>query len=559
MLDFRPRKDGAHGRFSLDPADHVRAKAPMSRRRVWHLISLMVVMLVTGGMFYKFLSGLRTAITPATDQLKHEVMAPAMRRPSLEGLGAFPMSSAIREQEGNAAELIKTGTAPLWIDQPDASTLAWIGATFRRDQSDPPLPQRVTGNDLALGHVHAGSCVLFSGMLEDSRTASEPGADPGWQRMLVRLDANQYAEVLAPASSNNLPVGNVVQAVGRYLGPAVLPGSSADGHPAATVKLPLIAARSISQAAARVAEENPWQMHGAWQLPDDLYTSIDDNLLILETKPYYYTLGQVKLDVTSPDAQAPAADANRHASEIHQTPSAFRGKRFTVHGHVFSAWEDAEVAQDQPFGVDRVVRVIMWSEDWGLYDQQDSSGKVTTSNKLVLRAFEIAAIGHQALPQPGDIISATGRFLRLRSMEVKPDPRRDASSQYQRQSDKAFTFLFVTDGFTVLPPQAQYDWTLVSIITIVVSVAFAALLLVLARRESRKQELVFESVRRLRDTRGRLHARLRTGQGPEAAASDAPAAAPPAIDASAADAPPSPAPPSPAPPSPAPPGSTPTG
>jgi hypothetical protein len=540
MLDFRPRKDNAQPSFSLNPADHVRARAPMGKRRVWHLISLMVVMLVTGGMFYNWLTTLRTSMTPGTEPLKRELAAAPMRRPTLEGMGEFPATAQIAAEAANAAE--KGGSAPLWIDQPDAFTLAWTLARLAEDRATPPLPQRVSASDLVLTHVRVGSSILVSGSLVDSRTVSAPGADPAWCCLIVRLEPDQYVEMLAPSTGNDLSVGTEVQVVGRYLGPASLPAAATDqaaapaggsaapaapgAPPAGKVKLPLIAARVLSAVEAQKTEESPWRMSGAWSLPEDLYGNVDDDLLILETRPYYYTLGQVKLDLTSPDSSILPPSANQHAAELHQTPVPFRGKRYTVHGHVFSAWEDAAVAKDHPFAVDRVVRVIMWSEDWGLFDQLDSKGKVTTSNKLVLRAFEIAAISHQPLPQPGDLITASGRFLRLRAMEVKSDPRRDAALAYRRQSDRAYTFLFVTNEFAILPPPAQYDWTMLSLITLGAALAFAGLILVMTRRESRQQDLVFDSVRKLRTTRSKLRAQRVAPAGPPAAPPSPPDAAP---------------------------------
>jgi hypothetical protein len=547
MLDFRPRKDNAQPSFSLNPADHVRARAPMSKRRVWHLISLMVVMLVTGGMFYNWLSTLRTSMTPGTEPLKRELAAAPMRKPSLEGLGEFPAAGVIAAEAANAAE--KGGSAPLWLDQPDAFTLAWILARLGEDRAAPPLPQRVSASDLVLGHVRVGSSILVSGSLVDSRTLSAPGADPSWCGLIVRLEPDQYVEMLAPATGNDLSVGTEVQVVGRYLGPATLPASTLDqpapaagaagaapagtAAPAASVKLPLIAARVVSAVEAQKPEESPWRQTGAWSLPEDLYTTVDDDLLILETRPYYYTLGQVKLDLTSPDSNLARPSANQHAAELHQTPALFRGQPYTVHGHVFSAWEDPAVAKDHPFAVDRVVRIIMWSEDWGMFDQLDSAGKVTTSNKLVLRAFEIAAISHQPLPQPGDLITASGRFLRLRAMEVKSDPRRDAALTYRRQSDRAYTFLFVTNEFTILPPPAQYDWTMLSLITLGAALAFSGLILVMTRREARQQDMVYDSVRKLRATRNKLRAQHGPASPPAAPAAPAAGAAPGAPDGGA--------------------------
>jgi hypothetical protein len=557
MLDFTPKKPSGQARFTLDPAERMRAAAPTSKRRVWHLISLMAVMLVSGWMFYGFLKHLRTAINPTTDQLKHEVVAGPMERPSIEALPPMPSAAAVAAQAESAQELLKGGSAPLWIDQPDAGTMAWVEAQFAHDRAQPPLPQRVTAKDLVLGYVRAGSTVLVSGLLEDSRPAPVEGADHGWQRMVVAIEPHRYVELIAPDSAGGLEVGKEIQAVGRYLGPGALPaadrpapaaGASAaePGKPAAEpapVKLPVIAARVVSSVEAVAAADNPYTMSGAWRLPDDIYQNVDDNLLILETRPYYYLLGQVKLDLTTPGVFDHPADGNRTANDIHKQPADFRGKVFTVHGHVFHAWEDEAVAKDHPFGVDRVVRVIMWSEDWGPYEQQDANGKITVSNKLVLRAFEIAAISHQPLPQPGEVITATGRFLRLRAMEVKPNANRDARSGYQRQSDRANTFLFVTNEFTVVPPEDKYDGTTLSIITLVGAAIFSGMLLILARKEVKREELVFDSVRKLRATRNALDAKKKA-----AGAKPADAAAPPEADAGGTPAATPPADPPPGPP-----------
>jgi hypothetical protein len=223
----------------------------------------------------------------------------------------------------------------------------------------------------------------------------------------------------------------------------------------------------------------------------------------------------VLLDRTTPEALAKAESANATATAIHRDPAKFRGQPFTIRGHVFHAWEDPGVAHDQPFGITRVVRVIMWSEDWGEWDTNEG-GEVKTKRKLILRAFELAAITHQPLPKTGDVISATGRFLRVRSMEVQPNAERDRRMGIKRHSDRAMTFLFVTNELTVIPPRPGYDFSLLGIVLVVCASLFIGAVVIMLRRENRKKEAVFDTVRKLRGSRQALKAQ-------RAAAANAPA------------------------------------
>lgn len=521
MLDFRQKKTPKGVGFTLNKAAQVRARTTVDKRRVFHLVFMLGVVVISGALLWSFLDKLTGALTPATDQLKHEVPLAPMAKPAIDTLPPLPDAAAIAAQRESAAAMLADNTNPLWAGQPDAGGLAWMQMALERDKATPPLPQRVTARDLVFNHVRIGSAVLLTGMLEDSQPAPVAGQDAGYQRLLLALEKDQYAEVIAPASAIDLLIGKEVQVLGRYLGPATLaPADPAAG--AKPVTLPLIAARVVSHSAEkRSDDDNPYVMRGAWNPPADLYANVDDDLLILETRPYYFTLGQVNLDRTTPGVYADAPSANKEAAALHRKPADHRGKPFTLRGHVFHAWEDEGVAKDQPFGVGRVVRAILWTEDWGPYDITDVTGKVTTSNKLVLRAFEIAAISHKPLPKPGDVVTATGRFLRMRALEVKPNERRDRAAGITRQSDRAFTFFFVTQDWEDHAPPVQYDLTWGKIGIVVAALLLAGLLLNMARKESNREDDIFDSVRKLRRSRGEFKKR---GNGMEGAA--APAVAP---------------------------------
>lgn len=564
MLNFQRNKKRKPGGFILDPVERERAKAPLSRRSYFHLIFLGGVIIITVLLFVNFLDQLRDSLSPVTTQLNNEVPLTPMVKPSIADLSPLPDQASIAEHSAGVAEQLANNTVPLWIDQPDASTLAWVAAVLTRDLATPPLPQRVDARDLMLRHVRVGENVVVSGLLEDSQPAPVAGATTGYQRLLVGLSDGQYLEVLAPESARDLLIGDEVVVVGRYLGfaslppaeiqPAVeaapaapvpadpgaaaapaVPAPVAPPAPAVTrVEVPLVAARIAAKPAVRREQDNPYIMRGEWKLPDDLYQNIDDDLLVVETRPYYFTLGQVLLDRTSQDVK-PVGSVNELGSQIHREPSKYRGQVFTIRGRVFHAWEDQGVAHDQPFGITRVVRAIVWSEDWGEWDVYEGSERVT-KRKLILRAFEVAAITHQPLPKPGEVITATGRFLRLRSMEVKTNAQRDKRLGINRQSGRAHTFLFATNEFEVVPVKPQYDFTLLGIAFLVVAGGLGFALLLMARRESKKKDEVFESVRKLRESRQALQ--LKKRQAAAAPAATSPATDPPPAELPAADAPP---------------------
>lgn len=525
MLDFTPKKPRQSG-FILDPVERERAKGQQGgRRRYGHMLFMIGIIAASAYLMYDFMDGLRNSLAPVTDRLNQELKLEAMPKPSIATLPPLPDAAAIAEHRPST----DPANVPLWIEQPDAPTLAWVERVLKRDTETPPLPQRVEARDLLLRHVKVGQNLVISGVLEDSQPAPIADAATGYQRLLVALPEQQYLEVLAPEAARDLLIGEDIVVVGRFLGFATLPvaelpppaapvasptqpeGSTAPAPPVSvptptSVQVPLIAARHAAKPAVTRAQDNPYVMRGEWNMPADIYANVDDDLLVVETRPYYFTLGQVLLDRTTPEAYEKVQNANLTATAIHRDPSKYRGQPFTIRGHVFHAWEDPGVAHDQPFGIPRVVRIIMWSEDWGEWDVNEG-GEIKTKRKLILRAFEIAAITHQPLPKPGEVITATGRFLRVRSMEVQPNVERDKRMGIKRHSDRAMTFLFVTGDITVIPPLPGYDLSWLGIAFVVFVAGLIAIFLVMQRRENRKKDEVFDTVRKLRESRHALKAK----------------------------------------------------
>jgi hypothetical protein len=493
MLNFHQKKPSKNPKFTLDRVKMAQAKAPVDHRRFLHLLFLLGVAIVSGVLLWSFMTKLREeGGAPYAAHLQDERDMQPMAKPSIAELPPLAPASAIDAHADTVAELFSNNTIPLWIDQPDASTLAWIRERLKRDNATPGLPQRVEGRDLVLRHLSVGATVVLTGLLEDSQPAPVEGMNTGYQHLLIAMKDQQYVQVLAPESARELLIGEQVQVIGRYLGFAQLPfadheeatlptqtpvqsenNATTQQQPASqpstspsmlkepseqtpapaakSISLPYIAARLAAHPEKSAIVNNLYTMQGNWRMPEDIYNNIDDDLLLLETRPYYYTLGQVLLDRTNPGFFTNIPSANEVPSQIHKDPSEFRGKPFEIHGRVFHAWEDEGVTVDKPFGIDLVVRVIMWSEDWGDWDLRVGE-EIVTKRKLILRTFEAAMITHQPLPQPNELITVSGRFLRIRAMEVDEDPMRDRAHGIHRHSNRSHTFLFVTGDYAVVPP-----------------------------------------------------------------------------------------------------------
>src|ERR1043165_5521135 len=219
MLNFQPKKPRKNGGFTLDPVERERAKGQGGKRRYAHLLFMLGIVIVTGILMYDFMDGLRNGLAPVPTRLTRALPLRAMPRPSIATLPALADAAAIAEQRATA----EAASVPLWIEQPDAATLAWVERGLEQDIATPPLPQRVEARDLLLRHVKGGETLVVSGLLEDSQPAPVAGAATGYQRLLVALPDQQYLEVLAPESARDLLIGEDVVVVGRFLGFGTLP------------------------------------------------------------------------------------------------------------------------------------------------------------------------------------------------------------------------------------------------------------------------------------------------------------------------------------------------
>lgn len=524
--------------FTLD-----RRKLMMKRTfkgREWRLIITLPMAVVAMGLLIQYLIGYASLIPhgPLEPVIIDRVLTP-MAPPRLSDAAGLPTAAAVAEQLPLVRELLADRANVRHTDDLDALTIAWAQELLLADAKSPPIPQRVIARDLLLDGVRPGAAVVLHGRLEDSLTAplavagtdteadteaeaeteTAPESSTVYQRLVIRLDEQQTVQVLAPAAAATLIIGREVQVAGRFLGEAPVPtGTTGD------TLMPLVVARSARFDETRQTEgdQDLAEMRTGVpsHLPEDLYDHLNDERSVLESRAYYYQLGQAKLDLVAPEAFTNAPLANAVADDIHHDPSLFRGKPFTVSGYVYRTWEDLNVARDQPFGIDRVQRILLWNRDLGkLTELVDGKEQIKTH---ILRLYEICLIGSQPMPKRGDKLTLQGRFLKFRAIPVDPNSLRDKKNNVTRQSDKVYTFVFISNAYDLVPPLPLYTFNWLDGIVVAASLALGIMLYWLMRRDSGFASKVSGQIARLRKTRKNLAGRMRSTAAESAAEPAAP-------------------------------------
>jgi hypothetical protein len=517
MIDFTNRK-GPPPSFSLDKKDQ--ARRSHMRRREWRAVLMLPLAIAVLAFFIDFLvkMGNDLGAVGANEPFTGELPLPAMPQPTLDGAKPLPSQVELDAAHARAqALLVNPQQLQQNLGSLDAVSIDWARAQFARDATDPPVPQRLMARDLVLKEARPATPALIGGQLIESVEAQIPGGDSSMQRLLIALDENQFAEVIAETDAKSVPVGNAVQVVGRVLGYDQLPGPNGT-----SVTVPLIASRvaRVDESGAGAKElgvDREWSgMVGA--MPSDLFTDVNDELALVETRPYYYLLGQVRNDLTTPGVYDTVVDLNERGNEVHGDgkiggPDKFRDSPVTVRGIVHKAWEDPQVAEDKPFGVDRVQRILFYRSDFG---EITENGVV--KKKIVQRLFEAAVSGSQPLPKPGDAISVTGRFLKFHAIPVKLNVERDIAHGVQRQSDKVYTYFVVANGYRLIPPPPMYSFTGFEIAIISVVIVTLLVFWRLSRKEKVAAASVQEKIRGLRRRRVELVEKPKTAAAPSASA-----------------------------------------
>jgi hypothetical protein len=504
MLDFRSDKPkGPPPVYAIDKAN--RGKATTIRQREWRLIiSLPIAIAALVWMIWHLKSAWEEGAS-RKDPITLQTPAVAAPAATLEGADALPPQSVLDAQAPLLAKLRTTPDqmqATVGLDL-DAITLAWGLAQIANDQQSPPIPGRPTAEDLINHEVRLGAPMVATGKLVDARVAAVEGG-PELARLLISLDGGQQLLAVGPINVATLTAGEDVQVVGRYAGSALLPRQGGGE----AVRMPLMTARAANRLSAS-GEDVLVEYHtGFTATPAGLYDEIDDERTVVETRPYYYQLGQVVADRAFTDPYAEAKNLNLDGNAIHQAPAAWRGKPATVRLFVFDAWEDKLVARDKPFGVQRVVRILGYKRDWSTITMENAKGQPEDRFQLVLRMFEVAAITDKPLPTKGELVTATGRFLKVRAIPVKPDPTRDRQHGIRRQNpDRVYAFLMTANDWSFVPPPTPWDFSWLTVLLLAVVVVVTVVMIIATRKDAAAASKVPLQVRKLRAQRVQLSAK----------------------------------------------------
>ena len=477
--------------FSLDRRDHARRRG--MQRKEWRLLVILPLLVVVMAVVIQALLRLREALpTGPGEPVIAELVLHPMPAPRLGDSPALPEEAAIAAATPVVADLMASRATVRHDQTLDAGTLAWARLLMSQDRTAPPLPSFADAHDLVLGNPSAGSPLAVEGRLLDARV------DGGFLHLVVGLDEEQYLLVMTDPAER-VVVGRNVRLTGRYLGTVNLPaGTTGDAT------FPLMTASTITARTATQDEDGlaPFRTGFPTNVPADLYAGVSDERNALERTPYYTLLGLAKADRSIEGEDSEAGQGNTTADAIHRDPEAHRGRRYHVMGRVYRAWEDPQVARDKPYGIERVVRILMWNRDIGQVTEIED-GK-TRFKTQILRLYELCLVTDQPLPQRGEQLVATGRFFKFRAIPVERDRMRDAANGITRQSDKVYPFTFVGGPFTITPPAPVYEFSWVSAVGSLVAVTMVVFLLWAVRRDAHLQARVPNQIRSLRATRRAL-------------------------------------------------------
>ena len=536
MLDFTNRKPPPPA-FSLDRKDHLRRS--QMRRREWRTVLMLPLAILAVAVFIHFAVQKTNSFGTVS---AHRPLAPGdqlqpMAKPVLDLAPALPDPGQISAAAPAAAKLLASAILPDAVNATDPLALAYAKAELAADAVSPPIPQRLGASDLLLGSVRSGTPVSLTGQLVDIHE----GAPGSFRRLLLSLDHGQWAIALSDADQP-LTIGDQVQAVGRFLGFDRLPVVGG-----AQERVPLIVARVVVPVEAPAPTDPKllpeWSRGGVFQMPENLFADLDDERTYIESRPYYYLLNQVRLEASTPGVFEHPYDLNKHGDDVHQAPDTFRDQMMKVRGVVYRAWEDPDVAQDKPFGISRVVRALIYRNDFGPITET-IDGVAIRRDRLVERLFEVAMVTDQPVPQVGQDIIATGHFLKFHAIPVKADAYRDRVHGVERQSGNAYTYFLVTGPYQIIPPADSYSFSGLEIAIVSLILGTMGVFWFLSRKERTAADVVQGQVRRIRTSRQVLLGRKVAG-GPVAGAAALPPVAPrsdaPATPQAAADLPPPPA------------------
>jgi hypothetical protein len=464
-------------------------------------------------------------ISPVSEEAPDQDL-PAMDMVALDALGPLPSYEAVKARAGDLDRLLNDPQLARYSLKPvDDLCFAWVRAQLSRDRETRPVMQAHSAEDLVFKRVTHGRAVLVSGTLVEVRDAQVPGLeDEEWLRATVALDNADdvpvFLYVLAPKwaapgdedGADGLSPGLELRVVGRYLGTGSLPTSGGGKQ-----NVPVIAASALAHASKTQVTDLlalPDGTDGAtWNENPEVFDSIDDypgnpRQSVLERRPYYYLLGQVRLDMSTPGAFGDAKPMDVHSEVLYRNPSEHRGEVYTVRGKVWDAWMDDQVRRDQPYGVGRVMRIWLYRTVFGIGDKPFRD----------LYEVAILAPGDSLLPKRGEEVEVTGRFMKVQLYHTPASNFHYLiDDQVQQNEDVLFKFI-VAPSMKIIPEASEMSYLGWKIVFLVVSFSFFALMGFLIFRDERHDNDYRQGVRKIRATRRRLkQERMQGSEGSEGA------------------------------------------
>lgn len=473
---------------------------PLASRKELRMIMLGVFALIF--VIAWFASGRGQIPDGIIEPIPPKPIAP-MGRPDWASLQALPDAAEIAGSRAQLEDMLSQGHVPSVALGVDGSVLAWGERLAAEDVERRRIPQRVQPEELVRDDLRAGQLITLTARLDHLADAPVTGRDQGYRWVGLALDQDQYALGLAPDDGTDLILNGRVRVLGRYLGRTLLGTATGDAQ------VPFLSLRVVNPLGDEVEEDHGLAaFQGQAIVTDDLYQDLDDDLPIIETRPYYITLGRMKAEFGTPELMEEPADGNRVANDLHQAPAEHRGRLVTVRGLVYHAWEDPQVAKDHPFDVRRVVRIQLYKRDWGPITE-DGETRIMS----VLRIFEVACITDQPLPKAGDYLGVTGRFLKWRAIPVDKHPELDRLLGVKRQSNTVYT-CFIVGGPWRVEVIETVDMTPLVILLSVGGVCFALFVLWFVNRDRGAERRLQESVRALRQRRRSLRNQATAAESP---------------------------------------------
>jgi hypothetical protein len=495
-----------------------RGKAPFMKgkeraRLFTAVLGLLLVLLVAGPVILQQLQ----SPTGGPGQQGDPLAVPDMAFPSLDGAPALPGVDQIAKWQDQIDHFLADPNAI--FGRIDAAIIGWMRAQLAIDEEQPAsFPLRLSSDDLSKAVIDAqyrprtGERVLLAGTLVDRADAPITGGET-WSWQLLEAAPGRYALVLTRGEADVLELGRPVTLVGRLIGTLPLPvDASGDAEAGAVQEVLVVGATRGSHrdeqktvVTSLLGLEDPDDEQRAFIRDDSILADADETALRLELRPYYYLLGLVLRDRTTPGVYDEAGPVTAAEADLHYNPQDQRGRPFTISGRVQHAWEDHIVSMDQPFGVSRVFRIWLWNYAQ-IQEEYEEGGETRQRNQRVLGVYEIAAIvGPDAvLPEPRSWVEATGRFLKTQRYQVAPEYILNRANT-ERLSDSSYTKLLVTDGFRATPPEKPVSMLpfIIGYVTVIISLII--FMMVLVARDRAKADDYKAPVRKLRASRRRLN------------------------------------------------------